>query len=183
LLNQHYTIDANTEIVLVAAPGKTLGASSLAFADLRRPLRAGNSVAGERQRQLELLRAPRTAEEIAELESRVGKDPRVVNPIARYGFPQELLTLFEWCNGGEFRRGQRDFAPLFTLAEIREYLVAYGVVHYLPNCIPIGMDGGACFYLLDLSSQPARVFLGGSNELDDANNVGPLADGVLAAQA
>jgi hypothetical protein len=78
----------------------------------------------------------------------------VVNPITHYGFPQELLTFYEWCNGGELRRGQRDFAPLFTLAEIREYIVAYGVVHFLPNCIAIGMDGGACFYLLD-SEQPA----------------------------
>jgi hypothetical protein len=66
---------------------------------------------------------------------------------------------------------------MLRLHEIREYLVAYGVIHWMPGCIPLAMDGGGCLYLLDLSAQPTPcVRFGGMNELDDPERFGRLSD-------
>ena len=139
---------------------------------------------GELRRQVALLAQPLQAEELAELADKVGAPPeslRTTNPVAQYGFPDELLDLYRWCDGGDFAVGERRFEPLLRLSEIREYLVTYGVIHWAPGCIPIGMDGGACFYLLDLGARPGPcVLFGGMNELDDPRYVKRLSDGLLA---
>jgi hypothetical protein len=131
--------------------------------------------ADELRREISLLSAPLSPTELQELAKTVRSTTglRTENPVARFGVPEALLDLYRWCDGGDFLIGEREFAPILRFGEIREYLVTYGVIHWTPGCIPIGMDGGACFYLLDLASPSLAVRFAGMNELD---GVAPLAD-------
>ena len=131
------------------------------------------------ERELRQLVAPLDDAELKELTERVGGPVsalRTENPVAKYGFPDELLSFYRWADGGTFSVGDRHFDPLLAMQEIREYMISYGVLHFLPGCIPIGMDGGGCFYLLDLAARPGpAVLFGGMNELDAPDAVKPLA--------
>jgi hypothetical protein len=133
----------------------------------------------EARRQIEQLSAPLSASELAELAGVVGcpeEALRTQNPVAQHGFPEELLDLYRWCDGGDLTVGDRRFEPLLRLGEIREYLLAYGVIHWLPGCIPFAMDGGGCFYLLDVARPSPCVRFGGMNELDSPGSVGQLSE-------
>ncbi|HEY2511187.1 MAG TPA: SMI1/KNR4 family protein [Polyangiaceae bacterium] len=130
------------------------------------------------ERELAQLSAPLDDAELKELTERVGNANalRTENPVAKNGFPADLLSFYRWADGGTFSVGDRHFDPLLAMQEIREYMISYGVIHFLPGCIPIGMDGGGCFYLLDLGARPEpTVYFGGMNELDSPDAVKPLA--------
>jgi SMI1 / KNR4 family (SUKH-1) len=139
------------------------------------PLEA-DQLAGELAR----LAAPLTPSELEELAGCVGGPPqslRTSNPVAEHGLPEDLVDFYRWCDGGDFSVGERRFEPVLRLREIREYLVTYGVIHWMPGCIPLAMDGGACFYLLDLRARPAPcVLFGGMGELADPRFVRPLSE-------
>ncbi|HEX4459380.1 MAG TPA: hypothetical protein VIA18_15480, partial [Polyangia bacterium] len=86
--------------------------------------------------QVALACAPLTDDELNELRARdaaAAAARPLVNPLQHYGFPELLLSLYRWSNGKYFTCGERPFDPLFAPAEIREYLVAYGVLLYLPT--------------------------------------------------
>lgn len=71
--------------------------------------------------------------------------------------PQAYLSLLQWSNGGEFRKGQRIFQFFTALNSrhgVRAMMLAYHLPEYMPGAMPIAFDGCGAFYLLDMR-QPA----------------------------
>lgn len=64
--------------------------------------------------------------------------------------PSSYLAFLRYSNGGFFRGEHRDLDPLFTTREVRDYMLGYSILHWMPMTLPIGFDGGGGFYLLDM---------------------------------
>lgn len=64
--------------------------------------------------------------------------------------PDSYLAFLRYSNGGFFAGQNRNFDPLFNVNEIRDYMLAYCIPHWMPLSCPIGFDGGGTFYLLDM---------------------------------
>jgi hypothetical protein len=67
--------------------------------------------------------------------------------------PDSYLDFVRLSNGGYFQGRHRDLDPLFSINEVRDYLLGYSVPHWMPEACPIGFDGGGGFYLLDMRSE------------------------------
>ncbi|MBN9521385.1 SMI1/KNR4 family protein [bacterium] len=63
--------------------------------------------------------------------------------------PPSYLSFLRWSNGGEFRTGSRWF-QFFPALDVRATLLAYHLPEYMPEALPIALDGGGVFYLLDM---------------------------------
>lgn len=71
--------------------------------------------------------------------------------------PPAYLSFLRWSNGGEFRTGERwfQFFPAVDPGSgVRAMLVGYHIPQHMPGAVPVGMNGGGTFYLLDMR-QPA----------------------------
>ena len=68
--------------------------------------------------------------------------------------PDSYLNFLRSSNGGFFAGHHRDFDPLFPLSDVRDYMLAYSIPQWMPLACPIGMDGGATFYLFDMRHPP-----------------------------
>lgn len=92
--------------------------------------------------------------------------------------PESYLSFLRYSNGGFFAGENRDFDPLFSTREVRDYLLGYSIPHWMSGVCPIGFDGGGTFYLLDMREPPVEddypVLFAGSGALsfDDAEVVG-----------
>ena len=64
--------------------------------------------------------------------------------------PDSYLNFLRYSNGGFFAGANRDFDPLFSTHEVRDYMLGYGIPHWMPLSCPIGFNGGGTFYLLDM---------------------------------
>lgn len=67
--------------------------------------------------------------------------------------PESYLNFLRFSNGGYFAGAKRDFDPLFSTHEVREYMLAYSIPHWMPRTCPIGFDGGGTFYLFDMRNE------------------------------
>jgi len=67
--------------------------------------------------------------------------------------PASYLAFLRYSNGGFFEGAHRNFDPLFSTNELREYMLAYGIPSWMPLSLPIGFDGGGSFYLLDMRNE------------------------------
>jgi hypothetical protein len=130
-----------------------------AFVDARCQLGAAPAVIDE---FIESVCAPLTQTEMQELTEEHRRalgggafdpvfDPSIWKLPCR-AFPATYLELLRHSNGGFFRGRYRDLDPLFSTFEVRDYMLAYSVPHWLPETLPFAFDGGGGFYLLDLRS-------------------------------
>jgi len=83
--------------------------------------------------------------------------------------PKSLLNLLSWSDGLWARTGRREFGFLGA-AQLREYLLAYHFPEYMPEVLPIALDGGGVFYCLDMRSEAVDgeypVLAASSGDLD-----------------
>ena len=70
--------------------------------------------------------------------------------LPNHKLPDSYLEFLRFSNGGFFGGENRDLDPLFTTHQVREYMLAYSIPHWMPKSCPIGFDGGGTFYLLDM---------------------------------
>ncbi len=70
--------------------------------------------------------------------------------LPKYKLPESYLNFLRFSNGGFFAGQNRDLDPLFTMPEVRDYMLAYSIPHWMPQSCPIGFDGGGTFFLLDM---------------------------------
>ncbi|TWT29976.1 SMI1/KNR4 family protein [Blastopirellula retiformator] len=108
--------------------------------------------------------APLTAQELEELHAEhraiVGEgsfDPPfnpAIWPLPNRRLPESYLAFLQYSNGGSFSGDNRDFDPLFTTNQVRQYMLFYSIPHWMPLSAPIGFDGGGTFYLLDMRDDP-----------------------------
>ena len=109
--------------------------------------------------------APLTAEEIDDLTQEHRKmvgdghfDPPF-EPAAwqlpKFKLPDSYVNFLRFSNGGFFAGAHREFDPMFTTREVREYMLAYSIPHWMPLSCPIGFDGGGTFYLFDMRNESA----------------------------
>lgn len=61
----------------------------------------------------------------------------------------------KWSNGGSFFGPNRSFDPILSTTEVREYLIAYGFLHWMPGAVPFAMDGGGNFFVFDMRNEPS----------------------------
>jgi len=111
----------------------------------------------ELENQLEDLATEFTSSEKLDMARRLHMKPetvRLANPVTEFGMPDDVLSFYRWCNGGEFAIGQRRFRPIFKMHEIRHYMIEYAVPHFMPTCVPFALDGKGNCYFLDLSTKP-----------------------------
>ncbi len=80
-----------------------------------------------------------------------------VNPATTV--PDPLQHFLRWAAGRDFSNGERQWAPIFTPRQIREYLIEYAFPVSHPTKLPIGMDGGGCFYVVDLATATLATYL------------------------
>lgn len=130
--------------------------------------------------ELEALRASFSAEELGRMASYAGMpvEPALKNP-ASGTLPAMLRDFLAWAKGRDFINDERQWSPVFTPRQIREYMVEYGLPLAQPSRVPIGMDGGGCFYMVDLASDSLPTYL--LDPGDPRNSCGLLADSLLAA--
>lgn len=79
-------------------------------------------------------------------------DPRLWR-LPSPALPEDYLSLLQWCNGGVLRSKGLYFGPLFSTTEVRGYMLAYHIPEYMPDAIPIGMNGGGDFYMYDMRAR------------------------------
>lgn len=130
--------------------------------------------------ELEALRAEFSAEDRQRMASYVGTtvEPTFRNP-ASVILPATLRDFLAWAKGRDFINDEREWSPVFTPRQIREYMVEYGLPLAHPSKIPIGMDGGGCFYVVDLAGDSLPTYL--LDPGDPRNSCGLLADSLSAA--
>ncbi|MEM6820386.1 MAG: SMI1/KNR4 family protein [Verrucomicrobiota bacterium] len=63
--------------------------------------------------------------------------------------PGEYKVLLSHSNGLDLVNGERE-ASLFGLEDLREYYIHYLFPEYMPDALPIGLNGGGIFYAYDL---------------------------------
>lgn len=71
--------------------------------------------------------------------------------------PSAHLELLRWSDGPWVRQGQREFG-FFGCREIRECLFNYHMPYYMPGAVPLGLDGGGLFAVLDTRNGPADEY-------------------------
>ena len=71
--------------------------------------------------------------------------------------PSAYLDFLRRANGGWTRRGQREFS-FFPSSQVREFLLSYGFPRWMPGAIPLGLDGGGLFAVLDARQGPAAEY-------------------------
>jgi hypothetical protein len=79
--------------------------------------------------------------------------------IPNRALPSSYLEFLQWCNGGEFRAGERwfQFRPaLDPNFGVRTCLLAYYLPQYMPGALPFAMNGGGMFYLFDMRQPEQR---------------------------
>lgn len=82
--------------------------------------------------------------------------------------PPRYLELLGWSNGLGAKWGDREFA-FFSLHDVRRFALDYLFPEYMPEAIPIGLDGGGVFAAFDTRGGPAAeypIVLIGSGALD-----------------
>jgi hypothetical protein len=89
-------------------------------------------------------------------------------------FPPDYLALLEWSNGGFLTNDRFNFAPLFSVDDVRGYMLAYLTPMYVPGLLAIGMDGGGNIHFLDVRHNspsaphcPVLTLDAGSLDVDD----------------
>ncbi len=73
--------------------------------------------------------------------------------------PASYLSFLRWANGGEFRTGERwfQFFPARGAGHgVRAMMLAYQIPQYMPGAVPVALNGGGTFYLLDLRRPPVE---------------------------
>ena len=70
--------------------------------------------------------------------------------------PNSYLEFLQFSNGGSFCGVHRDFDPLFSTNEIRDYMLGYSIPHWMPLALPFAFDGGGTFYLFDMRNEHPR---------------------------
>jgi hypothetical protein len=70
-------------------------------------------------------------------------------PMPGVTLPSRWLEFLAWSNGGLVTNGEMEFC-FFGAADIREFLLAYQIPEYMPQAIPLGLDGAGNFALLDV---------------------------------
>lgn len=122
--------------------------------------------------KLEPVWRPTFESELADLRAEFSSDDReqmarvartpvqhiVGNPAAML-LPATVLDFLLWARGRDFMNDRREWSPVFTPRQIREYLIAYALPIAHPTKIPIGMDGGNCLYVVDLASDSLSTYL------------------------
>ncbi len=94
--------------------------------------------------------------------------------LPKYPLPNSYLSFLRYSNGGYFAGANRNFDPLFSTSEVRDYMLGYSIPHWMPCSCPIGFDGGGTFYLLDMRRKstvgdyPVLFAHAGSLGYDDA---------------
>ena len=130
--------------------------------------------------ELEALQAKFSSEELGRMASYAGipAASTLENP-ASVVLPAILRDFLAWAKGRDFINDKRQWSPVFTPRQIREYMVEYGLPLAHPSKIPIAMDGGGCFYMVDLKSDSLPMYL--VDPGDPQNSCGLLADSLIAA--
>ncbi|MEZ4370050.1 MAG: hypothetical protein R3B07_04465 [Polyangiaceae bacterium] len=67
--------------------------------------------------------------------------------------PAAWLSLLRFSNGGSVLHEDMEFA-FFGTAKVREYALAYHFPHYMPEAVPLGLDGSGNFAVLDVRELP-----------------------------
>lgn len=132
--------------------------------------KAGGAAKAALAELAESLRRPFSAEEIAEIhKGGIAEGDPALWTLPTLPLPPSYLSFLAWSDGGNFTQGEREFG-FFSTSEVRTNLLAYGLMEYLPGLVPIAMDGGGTFYLLDLRSPAQRdeypILFGNSGTLD-----------------
>lgn len=76
--------------------------------------------------------------------------------LPNYKIPSEYIDLLKYSCGGLLCNGNREFG-FFGPKEIREYYLNYMFPEYLPEAVPVGLNGGGVFYAYDFRSAENRV--------------------------
>lgn len=84
------------------------------------------------------------------------RDPREW-PMPSVPLPADYLDFLRWSNGGWIRVGERQFG-FFSTSCVREYLLSYHFPANMPGAIPLGLDGGGIFAVLDIRKGPAENY-------------------------
>ncbi len=67
--------------------------------------------------------------------------------------PESYLSFLRWSDGGEFGNGERWF-QFFSALEagdgVRATTLAHHLPQYMPGALPVALNGGGTFYLLDM---------------------------------
>ena len=74
--------------------------------------------------------------------------------LPKYPLPSAYIEFLRFSHGGYFEGKSRDLDPLFSTDEVREYMLAYNIPHWMPDVCPFGFDGGGTFYLFDMRLPP-----------------------------
>lgn len=88
------------------------------------------------------------------------------------------LAFLAWSNGGLVTQGEMEFCFFGTL-EVREFLLAYQFPEYMPQAIPLGLDGAGNFAVLDVrepaphAEYPVLVASAGNLGFEDARCLAP----------
>lgn len=85
--------------------------------------------------------------------------------LPRPPLPREYVEFLLWSDGASWQTGDREFG-CFGCKQMREYLLHYEFPEYMPGAVPIGLDGGGVFGVLDLRNGPSeKVWAIGSGAL------------------
>lgn len=71
--------------------------------------------------------------------------------------PPTYLEFLRWSDGPWIRQGQREFGFFGTLS-LRDCLLGYHFPYCMPGAVPLGLDGGGLFAVLDTRNGPAEEY-------------------------
>lgn len=99
-------------------------------------------------------------------------------PMPAVALPPSWLAFLAWSNGGLVTNGAMELC-FFSTREVREFLLAYHLPEYMPQAIPLGVDGAGNFALLDVrqpmtnNDYPIVAAAAGNLGFEDASLIAP----------